>query len=577
MTQDKKKKSTLGVDKRKQYVTTSNTPFTQLLGVFGLLFTVSILSALYNRIIDCDEYMNYWEPTHFLMYNKGFQTWEYSPKYSLRSYTYLLIHSSIGKLLELFSNGNKVTLFFLIKISIGLFSSLAQTVFYNGIRKRFGNSIANYTLVFMLLSPAFFLSTTTYLPTTFSMTCLMAGYGFWMLGYSFIAVLHCCISVFLGWPFVGVLCIPLGLNILYNRGIFRMIGYLIASVLFVFVPMVAIDYRYYGKLVIAILNIIAYNFTDDHSGGSQLYGIESWTFYFINSFVNFNIVFIMSCLTLPLVILFYKYGWSKANLGYSLLVLTPYYMWFGFMTYLPHKEERFLFVVYPFICLAGAVSLHYTLNIIESTVNWIFGKGGKGLSGFLCFSFIFLFSVVSISRIYSTYINYTAPIDTFIYLNNNILNNGNLQTTPTKKDIDICIGKEWHRFPSNYFIPNDNQYYNFNLRFIESEFKGHLPKPFSTSPNATSIIPTNMNDQNKQEFDRYIKEKDCDYLIDFDSPNQKEPHYVDEKSRWKTLFSAPFLDISQTNSPLRAFFIPFYSKTINVYSNYYILKNIEKL
>ncbi|KAF2077253.1 hypothetical protein CYY_001442 [Polysphondylium violaceum] len=559
--------------------TSAASGITSSVGVFALLFIVSILSALYNRIIDCDEYMNYWEPTHFLMYNKGFQTWEYSPTYSLRSYAYLLIHSSIGKLLEFISNGNKATLFFLIKISIGLLSSLSQTVFYNGIKKRFGESIANYTLVFMLLSPAFFLSTTTYLPTTFSMTALMAGYGCWMLDYSFASVLFCCVSVFLGWPFVGVLCIPLGLNVLYHRGLLKMIGYLVSSVLLVFVPMVAIDYRYYGKLVIAILNIVAYNFTDDHSGGSQLYGIESWTFYFINAFVNFNVVFVMSCLTLPLVVMFYKYKWSKASLGYSLLVLMPYYLWFSFMTYLPHKEERFLFVVYPFICLAGAVSLSYVLNIIESTINWMFGKGGKGLSRFLCFSFILVFSLLSVSRIYSTYVNYTAPIDLFVYLNNNVLNNGNLtpsSSSTSKQDIDICVGKEWHRFPSNYFIPNDNQHFNFNLRFIESEFKGHLPKPFSTHPNATSIIPSNMNDQNKQEFDRYIKEEDCDYLIDFDSPSQKEVHYVDDTLRWKIIYSLPFLDISQTHSPLRAFFIPFYSKNINHYSPYYILKNIEK-
>jgi len=44
-------------------------------------------------ISDCDETYNYWEPTHFLLYGKGFQTWEYSPEYALRSYLYILIHA----------------------------------------------------------------------------------------------------------------------------------------------------------------------------------------------------------------------------------------------------------------------------------------------------------------------------------------------------------------------------------------------------------------------------------------------------------------------------------------------------
>ena len=36
--------------------------------------------------------------------------------------------------------------------------------------------------------------------------------------------------------------------------------------------------------------------------------------------------------------------------------LSPLYVWFSFFTALPHKEERFLFVVYPLFALAAAVS-----------------------------------------------------------------------------------------------------------------------------------------------------------------------------------------------------------------------------
>lgn len=31
--------------------------------------------------------------THYLIYGKGFQTWEYSPVYAIRSYAYLLLHA----------------------------------------------------------------------------------------------------------------------------------------------------------------------------------------------------------------------------------------------------------------------------------------------------------------------------------------------------------------------------------------------------------------------------------------------------------------------------------------------------
>ena len=33
---------------------------------------------------------------HYLLYGSGFQTWEYSPVYAIRSYAYLLLHAIPG-------------------------------------------------------------------------------------------------------------------------------------------------------------------------------------------------------------------------------------------------------------------------------------------------------------------------------------------------------------------------------------------------------------------------------------------------------------------------------------------------
>lgn len=46
------------------------------------------------------------------------------------------------------------------------------------------------------------------------------------------------------------------------------------------------------------------------------------------------------------------------NLGHPYwLTLAPMYIWFIIFFIQPHKEERFLFPVYPLICLSGAVAL----------------------------------------------------------------------------------------------------------------------------------------------------------------------------------------------------------------------------
>ena len=68
--------------------------------------------------------------------------------------------------------------------------------------------------------------------------------------------------------------------------------------------------------------------------------------------------------------------------------------------------------------------------------------------------------------------------------------------------VNVCMGKEWYRFPSNFFLPSNN----WNVKFIKSEFKGQLPQPFLTEePHATSIERQNFNDLNLEELDRYVK------------------------------------------------------------------------
>lgn len=56
---------------------------------------------------DCElvqTVFNYWEPLHYVWRGKGFQTWEYSPDYAIRSYFYLLVNSFPGFVAQYFPN-----------------------------------------------------------------------------------------------------------------------------------------------------------------------------------------------------------------------------------------------------------------------------------------------------------------------------------------------------------------------------------------------------------------------------------------------------------------------------------------
>jgi alpha-1,2-mannosyltransferase len=38
----------------------------------------------------------------------------------------------------------------------------------------------------------------------------------------------------------------------------------------------------------------------------------------------------------------------------------------------------------------------------------------------------------------------------------------------------VCVGDEWHRFPSSFFLPSPS----YRLAFVKSGFHGLLPRPF---------------------------------------------------------------------------------------------------
>ena len=45
--------------------------------------------------------------------------------------------------------------------------------------------------------------------------------------------------------------------------------------------------------------------------------------------------------------------------------LVPFFAWFAIFSMQPHKEERFLYVVYPILCFNASVGVHLFLGILE--------------------------------------------------------------------------------------------------------------------------------------------------------------------------------------------------------------------
>lgn len=69
----------------------------------------------------------------------------------------------------------------------------------------------------------------------------------------------------------------------------------------------------------------------------------------------------------------------------------------------------------------------------------------------------------------------------------------------------VCLGKEWYRFPSSYFLPK-----NMRAKFVKSAFDGLLPGQFSEATTdvgrlPTWLMPPGMNDQNIEDPGKYVR------------------------------------------------------------------------
>uniref|UniRef100_A0A8C9U3M5 Mannosyltransferase n=1 Tax=Scleropages formosus TaxID=113540 RepID=A0A8C9U3M5_SCLFO len=326
---------------------------------FKCLVSARFCAALLSNISDCDETYNYWEPTHYLLYGKGMQTWEYSPAYAIRSYAYLWLHALPAYFHAKILQTNKVLVFYFLRCALAFACCVCELYFYKAVCKKFGLHVGRLMLAFLVLSTGMFCSSAAYLPSTFCMYCTAVAMTGWFQDRPSVAILGVAAGAIVGWPFSALLGLPIVFDLLLLKRKWKsFLTWTLLAVLLFLVPVVAVDSYHYGKLVIAPLNIILYNVFTPH--GPDLYGTEPWHYYFVNGFLNFNIVFLLALLSLPLTALMEALlqRFNVQNLGRPYwLTLSPMYLWMLVFFTRPHKEERFLFPIYPLICLCGAVAL----------------------------------------------------------------------------------------------------------------------------------------------------------------------------------------------------------------------------
>ncbi|CAD5122594.1 DgyrCDS11006 [Dimorphilus gyrociliatus] len=372
----------------------------------------------------------------------------------------------------------------------------------------------------------------------------------WLQNQNQLSIFAIAVSAIVAWPFAALLGVGIAIDI---------------------VPVILIDSHFYGKWVVAPLNIVLYNIFTEH--GPDLYGVEPWYYYIINGFLNFNIAFPLAIISLP-ILFFSKLIVSADDTNRNVTAvlcfcLAPFYLWLTVFILQPHKEERFLFPIYTLICLSAAICIDH----LQRLISW--AKYGRKaihytqyiLNKWFVIGLLMLHASGSVSRCFALYKNYQAPLHVYGDLMK-VAHNSSLHPLSSYVQVNLCVGKEWYRFPSSFFLPE-----NWKLMFVKSEFKGQLPKYFE-SENPTSSIPSHMNDMNLEEPTRYINVSKCHYLVDLDVPTESklEPRYSLQTKQWKVLYSGDFLFSSGSSSLFRALYVPFLTSKKVKYIKYNLLQ-----
>ena len=247
-------------------------------------------------------------------------------------------------------------------------------------------------------------------------------------------------------------------------------------------------------------NIVRYNIFAGSDRGPNIFGTEPWDFYFRNLLLNFNMWFILALLALPIALTqaFFRLRSTTSQNTFRIFVFTtPFYLWLGIFTLQPHKEERFMYPVYPLLAVNAAIALHALLATLGSTnPRSLIGKIPAQLKLVFVSFWILLAIVLGVFRTAGVVTAYRAPLDIY----------KPLAAPEYARSYDaVCLGKEWYRFPSSFFLPQ-----NMRARFVRSDFKGLLPGQFHEGQigfgffSGTWLIPPGMNDQNIEDPGKYV-------------------------------------------------------------------------
>ena len=153
-----------------------------------------------------------------------------------------------------------------------------------------------------------------------------------------------------------------------------------------------------------------------------------------------------------------------------------------------------MYPIYPCIALNAALALHAILGWFgNADPGTLIGLIPKKLKFAIVLTAVALAVQVGLLRTVGMITAYRAPLQVYEGLKD-------AQPWDT-----VCLGKEWHRFSSSYFLPK-----GIRAKFIRSEFDGLMPGEFSEAKTGfgffpgTWLVPPGMNNENLPDLAKYV-------------------------------------------------------------------------
>ncbi|CDO73179.1 Glycosyltransferase Family 22 protein [Trametes cinnabarina] len=568
-----------------------------------ILLLIRVAGAMYTGIQDCDEVYNFWEPLHYLFKGYGFQTWETSPEYAIRSWAYILLHYLPVQISATLIGPEKRPAFFAVRIFLGIVSSLCEVTFYRAVVDRINYRVGRYVFFLLLFNAGMWTASTAFLPSSFAMYANTLAFahaleppGTENARRTLFATLAFALGAVVGWPFAIAVAIPFVFEELFISGTDKVTSATRGSWYFgrwkrmmtaagvavlLTVPVVALDTLFYGKLTVVPWNIVKYNVFPDSQRGPELYGTEPTSFYLANLLLNFNVIVPFALFALPALAITHRvdnkrlgerYTYADKSSPYTLLAirLAPAYLWLAIMTSQRHKEERFLYPIYPLICFNAAVTIYLVRGWLETAfiavTNSPYKASRSTLFSQFTLSVVAASCILSVSRIMAHWKYYHAPMSVTHALEAAEDELPRIDLSLVEEwGLRLCVGKEWHRFPGHFLVPD-----GVRVDWIKSEFDGMLPGHFAETGRrggllervkGTRVVPKDLNDLNKEAPQLYVDVSECDYLLDLDFPlhparSAHEPRYVADAKTWERVECQPFLDAAHSPLMTRTLWMP---------------------